>query len=141
MEAILDLTMGRRRLMMLLLAVFAGVALALALVGIYGVTAYSVTQRTHEIGIRQALGARRGQILWLALKHSFLAALCGVCMGVSGAYAVTRVLEGFLYGVSPTDPPVFIAVALSFLAATAAASVIPAWGASRVDPIAALRVN
>ena len=104
-------------------------------------TAYSVAQRTQEVGVRQALGAQRRQIVWLMLSQSLTAALAGIGVGIAGAYSLTRLLAGFLYNVSPTDPAAFAAVALSFLAATSAAGVIPAWRAANVDPMTALRVN
>jgi predicted permease len=141
METLLDLAMRQRRLTMALLAVFAGVALLLALVGVYGITAYSVTQRTQEVGIRRALGAREIDILQLVLIQSLAIALAGVSIGVAGAFALTRVLKEFLFQVSATDPIVFGTVALLFLAVALVASLIPAIRASRVDPMTALRVG
>jgi predicted permease len=139
MDTVLDLAMGQRRLMMTLLGVFAALAVLLSLVGIYGITAYSVTQRTQEVGIRRALGAQEGDILRLVLSRSLGIALLGVAIGIGGAFALTRALKEFLFEVSVTDPVVFIAMALLFVAVATIASLIPARRAARVDPMTALR--
>ena len=124
---------------MTLLALFAGVALLLAAVGIYGVISYTVTQRAHEIGIRMALGASRGGVLWLVLGQSLVLTVAGVFLGLAGSLLVSRVISGLLFNVRPTDPATFAIVA-AFLAAVAAlASLLPAGRASRVDPMVALR--
>jgi putative ABC transport system permease protein len=141
MDAILDLSQGQRRLTVVLLEVFATVALLLALVGIYGVTAYSVAQRTQEVGIRRALGAQRGDILRLVIAQGLVLALSGVVLGIAGAFALTRVLEQFLFQVSATDPVAFGGIALVFIGVALAASLIPARRAARVDPMAALRIG
>jgi ABC-type antimicrobial peptide transport system permease subunit len=141
MEAVLDSKLGQRRLTMVLLASFAGVALLLAMVGIYGVIAYSVAQRTQEVGIRCALGAERSDILWLVLRQGLVLAVSGVAIGIGGALALTRVVKGFLFGVSATDPATFAGIALLFVAVALTASLIPAWRAARIDPAEALRVG
>ncbi len=141
MQDIFDLTLGRRNLVMTLLAVFAGIDIILSLFGIYGVTAISVAQRTQEVGVRQALGAQRGQIVWPMFRQSLVPALFGIGFGVVAAYSSTRVLTGFLYNVRPTDPAAYAVVALSFLVAISAASVFPAWRAATVDPMPGLRVT
>ena len=133
--------MGQRRLTMALLGLFAGVALVLAVVGIYGVIAYSVAQRTQELGIRRALGAQHGDILRLVLGQALGLALAGVILGVGGALALTRVMTGLLFHVSPTDPATFVGVALLFLFVALAASYLPARRAARIDPMEALRVG
>src|SRR5206468_12294100 len=104
MEAIFDAKLGQRRLTMVLLGLFAGVALLLALLGIYGVIAYSVVQRTRELGIRRALGAGQRDIIRLVLGQGLGLALAGVALGIGGAFALTRVMEGLLFQVSATNP-------------------------------------
>lgn len=140
MDEIFEANLGHRRLTMSLLGVFAGIALLLALIGIYGVIAYSVAQRTQEVGIRRALGAARSDILRLILRQAAGLATAGVAIGVVGAFAVTRVMKSLLFQVEATDPATFAGVAAIFLAAALAASFLPAWRATKVDPMAALRV-
>jgi putative ABC transport system permease protein len=139
MDDVLEATLGQRRLAMLLLGSFAGVALLLSVVGMYGVVAYSVAQRTHELGIRQALGAHRGDILRLVLTRGLGLALVGVAIGVGGAFALTRVMKNLLFDVSVTDPATFATIALLFMIVALVGSYIPARRAIRVDPVAALR--
>jgi putative ABC transport system permease protein len=141
MDEVIDASIGQRRLTMLLLGVFAGVALLLAMVGIYGVIAYSVAQRTQEVGIRRALGAQPGDILRLVLRQALGLALAGVAIGIGGALAVTRVMKGLLFQVSATDPATYIGIGLLFIVVASAASYIPARRATRIDPMAALRVG
>jgi len=124
---------------MLLLGIFAAIALTLATVGIYGVMAFSVTQRTHEIGIRMALGAERRDVLRLVVLQGLRLTLTSVIFGVAGAWLLTRFLTGFLYGVRPTDPVTFVLVSLVLIAASTLASYVPARRATKVDPMTALR--
>jgi putative ABC transport system permease protein len=136
---VLSASVGQQRLALFLLGTFAGIAVLLAMVGLFGVISYAVTQRTREVGIRRALGARPGDILWLIVSQGLALTMAGVAIGVGGALALTRVMQGLLFGVSATDPATFAAVALGFLLVAAAASLLPAWRAARVDPMIALR--
>jgi putative ABC transport system permease protein len=122
-----------------LIGIFAGLALLLAAVGIYGVMSYSVTQRTGEIGVRMALGAQRRDILRSVVGEGLRFTLLGVALGVAGGLAVTRLLQSFLYGVSASDPATFVGVAALLVAVAVLASLAPARRATRVDPIEALR--
>ena len=141
METLFDLLLRQRHLTMELLSAFAGVALILALIGIYGVTAYSVAQRTQEVGIRRALGAQHADILRLVVGHGMVLTAAGVAIGVAGAFALTRVLREFLFQVSATDPVVFAGIAALFLVVALLACLIPARRAARVDPMEALRLG
>jgi predicted permease len=139
LSAQIDRSLVKERLMTRILGAFAALALLLASVGLYGVLGYAVTRRTNEIGIRLALGATRGTVLWSVLRESWLLVAIGVTIGVPAALALTRLLASLLYGVTPTDPWVLSgAVACLFIVALAAASQ-PAWRAVRVDPLVALR--
>ena len=140
MDEILDRSVGRQHMAAQLLGVFAGTALLLALVGLYGALAYSVTQRTHEIGIRRALGAGQPTVLAMVLGQALRLTLIGVAGGLVAAAALTRVLESFLFEVSATDPATFIVTAALFLVVAILAALIPAWRAARIDPMKALRV-
>jgi putative ABC transport system permease protein len=128
-----------RRLNALLLGIFATLALILAAVGTYGVIAYSVAQRTHELGIRIALGADRQDVLKLVLGQGFALTLLGVAIGLTGASALTRYLASLLYGVRPTDALTFFGLALLLTAVSLLASYLPARRATKVDPMVALR--
>jgi ABC-type antimicrobial peptide transport system permease subunit len=139
MDDIVQESEGQRRLIMTLLGLFAGTALLLTVVGIYGVVAYSVALRTLELGIRVALGAHDGNILRLVLGQGISLALVGVGLGICGAFALTRVIQSLLFHVSATDPATFIGITLLFVVVALAASYIPAWRATHIDPIAALR--
>ncbi len=130
---------GQDRFVALLLGLFAGVALALAAVGIYGVVAYSVTQRLHEIGIRMAIGAGRRHILKMVLGEGLWLALAGAGVGVVGAFWLTKFLEKLLYGVQPRDPATFVLVPLILPLVALAASFLPARRAMKVDPVVALK--
>jgi putative ABC transport system permease protein len=122
-----------------LLVLFAGIALALAAIGIYGVISYSVAQRTHEIGVRMALGARRGDVLRLVLGQGAALALAGIALGLPGALALTRTLSSLLFTIQATDPLTFVSLSLVLAAVTLWASFLPAWRAARTDPQMALR--
>jgi predicted permease len=141
MDKVIESSEGQLRLMMRLLGTFAGTATLLAVIGLYGVISYSVVQRTKEIGIRRALGARRSNILGLVARQVVGLVLAGVVLGVGGAFALTRLLQDLLFQVSPTDASAFIAVAMLFLLVALCASYIPARRAARVDPLAALRIG
>ncbi len=141
MDDIVEASEGQRRLMTTLLGLFAGVAVLLALVGLYGVIAYSVVQRTKEMGIRRALGAQRNDILSLVVGQGLALSLAGVLLGICGAVALTRVMKGLLFHVSATDPGTFVAIALLFIVVALAASYVPARRAARIDPMTALRVG
>ena len=139
MEQRLSQSFAERRFHMILLGVFAGLALILSLVGIYGVMSYSVAQRTHEIGIRIALGAERRHVLSLVLGQGLVLTLIGAGLGLAGAFALTRFLASLLYGVHPTDAVTFAVVSLLLTTIAILACYIPARRATRVDPMVALR--
>lgn len=139
MNQVIAGTLAQRRFSMILLGAFAAVALLLATLGIYGVISYLVGQRTHELGIRIALGAKRRDVLRLVLNHGMKMALGGVALGLLVALALTRVLTKMVYGVSPTDPATFITLTLLLISVALLACMIPAWRAAKVDPLVALR--
>ena len=140
MDSLIEAEVGQKRLLVILLGSSAAVALLLALIGIYGVIAYSVAERTQEVGIRRALGARQSDILRLVISQGLMLALTGITIGVGGAFALTRLMKTLLFQVSASDPTTFAAVAALFLLAAVAASYIPARRATQIDPMAALRV-
>ncbi len=139
MDKVLSDSLMLRRVSMLMISVFAGLALMLATVGIYGLTAYSVSQRTHEIGLRTALGANQWQILRLVVGRGLVPSLMGAAVGLTAAFQVTRLLGGMLYGVTATDPLVFVSVPVLLIAVSVVASYVPARKATQIDPLEALR--
>ena len=138
MEQAIGDKLWRGRLAMLLLGLFAGVAVALACTGIYGAISYSVAQRTGEIGVRMALGARSSEVLSMVLRQGLSVVAVGIAIGLAGSWMLSRTVAGLLYGVKPTDPVTFIAVPLLLIVLSAIACVVPALRASRVDPLTAL---
>ena len=132
-------SLAPRRFYMLLLSVFAAVALLLAVVGIYGVISYSVSQRTHEIGLRLALGARPREVLWIVLSQGLAVAAIGVAIGLASSLVLSRFLRSMLVGIEPTDPLTFLLVASSLMVVGLLACAVPARRAARVDPMVALR--
>ncbi len=141
MDEVVSNSVAERRLTMLLLTMFAGAALLLAAVGIYGVIAYGVTQRTQEIGIRMALGAQRSDVLWMVVKQALVMALAGIVVGSTGALLLTRLMQGLLFQVKPADPVTFGVVSAILAAVAVLASYIPGRRATRVDPVIALRAE
>jgi putative ABC transport system permease protein len=139
LERVLGDSIAPRRFNLLLLASFAAAALLLALIGVYGVTAYSVSQRTHEIGIRIALGAQRREVVGMVLRQGMKMALAGIFFGLAAAVALTRVMTSLLYDVEPTDPQTFVVVTIALAAAAVMACWLPALKAALIDPIKALR--
>jgi putative ABC transport system permease protein len=137
-QALAD-SISPRRFNLFLLGVFAVVAVVLGAVGIYGVMSYMVTQRTREIGVRMALGARQGEVLRMVVRQGMWVAAAGILCGVAAALALTRLMGSLLYEVTPTDPSTFAVVSLALGAAALAACCAPAVKAARVDPIVALR--
>ncbi len=139
MEQLLGDSISLRRFSMLLLIIFAGIALTLAAVGIYGVISYSVSQRSHEIGIRIALGAGRKDILKLVVGQGMTLTLAGVAIGLAAAFGLTRVMAGLLFGVSATDPVTFVLISVVLAGVALGACFVPARRATKVDPMVALR--
>jgi putative ABC transport system permease protein len=139
MDQRLSESLSTRRERLLLLGTFAILAVLIAASGVYGVTAYSVTRRTHEIGVRVAMGARRDDIMRMMMAQGLRIVLLGIAGGLAGALALSRTLASFLFRTAPTDPLTFVAVSLLLLAVALMAVYIPARRATKVDPMVALR--
>ncbi len=141
MDQLLSNSLANQRFNLFLLVLFAALALGLAAIGIYGVLAFSVSRRTHEIGIRLALGARPGDVLRLIMRQGMRLVMAGIALGVAGALALTRLMASLLYGVSATDPATFVLVSVLLAMVALIACYVPARRAMRVDPMAALRIE
>jgi putative ABC transport system permease protein len=139
MEELVSESVAAPRFRTLLVGLFAGLALVLAAIGVYGVMAYAVTQRTHEIGIRMALGADRRTVMMLILRQATLLTLTGIGIGLAGAWALARLISDLLFGVGANDPLTFVGVPLLLMGVALGASLIPAYRATKVDPMVALR--
>jgi ABC-type antimicrobial peptide transport system permease subunit len=139
MRDFVDRSLQQRRFAVVLLAIFAGVALLLASVGLYGVISYSVAQRTRELGIRLALGAQRRDVLRLVVQEGMRFVALGIGAGLAGAFALTRLMKSLLYGVGAADPPTFAALTAVLGGVALIACLIPAFRATQVNPIEALR--
>ena len=132
-------SLSRERLVMALSIAFGALALALACIGLYGILAYAVTRRTNEIGIRMALGATQGKMVWLILREAMALAASGIVIGVPAVLALERIARALLYGVGPFDIPAFGCALMVLLACAALAGIVPARRAGRLDPMSALR--
>jgi putative ABC transport system permease protein len=141
MDRMLDGSLARQRMSMTIFVVFAFVALVLASVGLYGVVSHGVTERTHEIGVRMALGAEQRHVLGLVVRQGLTTTAIGAVVGIAGAIAGSRLIEGLLFGITPTDPLTFAAVAVTLVIVATIACYVPAWRATRVDPTTALRTE
>jgi putative ABC transport system permease protein len=139
MEENISTTISQPRFRTVLLGIFAASALLLSVVGLYGLMAYSVSQRLHELGVRITLGAQKGDVLRLIVGQGLKLVLIGVAVGLAAAFALSRILATFLYGVTATDPVTFGGVSITLIAVAFVACYIPAHRATKVDPIVALR--
>jgi putative ABC transport system permease protein len=139
LEDYLESTLSQRRQTMELITGFAAIALLLAIVGLYGVMAYSVSQRTMEIGIRRAIGAQTSDVLLMVLRQGLTLSLAGIALGIAAAFGLTRLISGMLFNVKAADPWTFAGISGLFLVVSLVASCVPAWTATRVDPLKALR--
>ena len=139
MDDLVSSAKAGRRFQTLLLSLFAGIALFLSLLGLYALLAYSVKQRTAEIGVRMALGAQRSHVLRMVLRQGLLVASVGIIVGLAASLALTRLLRGLLFDVAPNDPETLLVVTVLLIIVALAASWIPAWRATRIDPMVALR--
>jgi putative ABC transport system permease protein len=141
LESLLDDSLRERRFHLALLGAFASVALLLAALGVYGVMSHATTERTHEIGVRMALGARGADVLGMVMRQGASLAVAGAIGGLLGAAAVTRLLRGMLFGVTPLDPMAYVGAGVLLLGAAALACYLPARRAARLDPVRALRAE
>jgi putative ABC transport system permease protein len=141
MDDVVAATLSAPRFTGMLLGVFAGLALVLSAIGIYGVLSYVVSRRTREIGIRVAIGAGRGQVLKLVLASGIGLALLGIVIGLAAAASLSKLMTTLLHDVKPVDPATFAGVAVVLTAVAIAASLVPAWRATRVDPVRALKAE
>jgi ABC-type antimicrobial peptide transport system permease subunit len=141
LDEIYTKSMARTSFTLVMLAVAGGMALLLGLVGIYGVISYSVSQRTREIGIRMALGARHQELTGMFVRHGLFLAMIGLAFGLAGAVAVTRLMSSLLFAINPVDPVTYGAVAIGLAGAAALASYIPSRRAAAVEPVEALRAE
>ena len=141
MEEVLAASIARQRMALLVLGVFAGIALILAASGLYGLVSHSVAERSHEIGVRMALGAERSDVVRLVIRHALSMTLAGVAIGVGGAAALSTSLQGLVFGVDPLDPATFASVALGLIGVSLLACYIPARRATRIAPVTALRTE
>jgi ABC-type antimicrobial peptide transport system permease subunit len=141
MRDVYDRSLARTSFTLVMLAIAASMALLLGIVGIYGVISYTVSQRRREIGIRAALGAQRGELQAMFVRHGLVLAGIGVVFGLGAAAGLTRLMSTLLYGITPLDPVTYVAVPLVLIAATVLASYLPARRAASVDPAEALRIE
>ncbi len=139
MQELVSESLAPQRVITVLLGVFAGMALLMAAVGIYGVISFSAAQRTHEIGVRMALGAGSGDVLRLMVGQGLVPVIAGLALGLAGSFGLMRFLSSLLYGVRPSDPLIFAIVSIVLTGAALAASYIPARRAMKVEPLVALR--
>jgi putative ABC transport system permease protein len=139
MDEIVSGSVAERRLNMAMLAIFAGVALLLALAGIYGVQSYSVARRTSEIGVRVALGASSDNVMGLVVRQGIRPALVGIALGLLGAFVLSRLLTNLLFGIAPSDPGTYVGVTIMLAAAALLSCYLPARRALRINPVTALR--
>jgi putative ABC transport system permease protein len=141
LDEVIGLGVGQQRLTMMFMLGFAAIALVMAAVGVFGVTAYTVSQRTHELGVRMALGASRATVLAMVLRQELSVCVIGILLGVGGALALSSMLQSLLFGVAPRDPATLAAVSMLLIVVTALAGYVPARRATRIDPVRALRVE
>jgi putative ABC transport system permease protein len=139
MEDVRSENIAAPRLVTLLLALFAALALTISVAGIVALVAFTVTQRTRELGIRLALGAAKGSVLWMVVRQGVVLVLVGLLAGAAAALALTRFIGSWLYGVTATDPVTFLLISLVFASTAVVAAYVPARRAARVDPMTALR--
>lgn len=139
METVFSDSVSSPRFQAILLLVFAGLAVALAMIGVYGVVSYSISQRTNEIGIRVALGARSGDVFEIVLREALALSAIALALGLAGSFAMSRVLRSLLFEITPTDPLTLASVCLLVLLVSVFAAILPARRATRIDPMVALR--